>query len=189
MQKLFYATSNAGKFAEVEKFFAQHAPEFKVEQYKEDLVEIQTNDQQHIAFHKAQQAWEKLQVPVLVDDAGVYFEKYKDFPGTMSKFVYQGIGFEGLLKLAEPQDKAFFKVTVAYAHGNGLIELFDDTCFGFIVHPKNFNMPPTLPYLAIFAPQGETKSLAELRITDAMQRYNPRVNALKKFLQWHSRHS
>jgi XTP/dITP diphosphohydrolase len=187
MQELYYATTNAGKFAEVKRFFAQHAPDIIIKQCEEDLIEIQTNDQQFIAVQKAQQAWHKLQSPVLVDDAGIYFKKYAHFPGTMSKFVYQGIGFEGLFKLVDPHDEAYFKVSLAYAAGPH-IHVFEDTCNGYIIHPKNFEAPPTLPYLDIFVPEGEVQTFAQLGTSETMDRYNPRRNALKKFLAWYKEH-
>ena len=184
MQELFYATTNPGKFAEVEAFFKQYAPGVTIYQYAEDIAEIQTNDQNLIASYKAQQAWDRLQQPVLVDDAGIYFEKYNSFPGTMSKFVYQSIGLEGLFKLVDPHDKAFFKVSLAYAYGPCNIEIFESICYGSIVYPKNVDIPATLPYLAIFAPHGEQQTLAELRLSDKMHHYNPRISSLQKFLQW-----
>ena len=184
--EIYYATSNSGKFAEVKNYLAEFAPHISLKQFDRDLPEIQTLDQRAIAVNKAQQAWNILQKPVLVDDAGVFCEKYNQFPGTLTKFVYEGIGFEGLLKLLEHNDKAAFVLQLVYMTGPDDYHVFEGRCEGRIVHPGSFDAPPSLPYCAIFAPTGSEKTLSQLMVTGEDRNYNHRIQALKKFLAWHS---
>ena len=41
------------------------------------------------------QAYKILKKPLITDDTAIYFEGYPGFPGTFTKFVFQGLGFSG----------------------------------------------------------------------------------------------
>jgi XTP/dITP diphosphohydrolase len=186
--ELYYATTNAGKFDEIKRFLHDHNSAIILKQFDYDLVEIQTSDQQAIALHKAAQAWDILHKPVLVEDCGIYFEKYNQFPGTASKWLYEGIGLENILKLVNEGDKAYFLMTLVYSYGPGYYKIFEGRCDGYITHPAQFSIPPGLPYpyAAIFAPDGLKQTLADIRFTPKEHEYNYRIHALKKFLSWYT---
>ncbi len=183
MHEVYYATGNKAKFEEARTFLSNNAPEIQLHNYDVDLDELQTLDQRVIAVHKARQAWEHLRKPVLIDDAGLYFEKYNQFPGTLSKYVYEGIGFEGLFKLVQPGDAASFKLTLVYWYGPEQYQVFEERADGTIVARKGSG-PTGLPFLQIFAPTGRTESYAELRTTPEWPLYNPRARALRAFVLW-----
>lgn len=186
MKKIYYATGNTGKFEEVVQFFKEHMPEVEVLMCDRDFPEIQTLDQRTIAVNKARQAWEYLNEPVLADDAGVYFEKYNNFPGVYTKFVYEGIGLEGLFRLVEPGDRATFRLTLAYYHGDHQCEVFEGIVPGSISHQITAPAHPQLPYDALFVPDNSgNRTFSELRKTEEHIQFNYRVHALKKFLAWH----
>ena len=184
-QTIFYATSNHGKFDEVARYLAENAPEIELKQLDCDLAEIQTDDQKKIAAYKAFQAYELCNAPLLLDDAAIYFTKYNNFPGTYAKQVSQGIGMQGLLKLMNPGDTAYFKLTMMYANNEGNLYEFEGRCDGTIVHPKDFSAHPQLPYDAIFKPNGSQKTYAEMRHTKEEAKYSYRIQALQKFLEWY----
>lgn len=183
--KIYYATSNASKFGSVYRYISTQAPHIFLQQYDRDVAEIQSLSQVEIAINKAQQAWDYLKQPVLVDDTGFYIEKYNQFPGTLSKFVFEGIGFEGLLKLASPGDKAFFMGSIVYCDGPGQYKIFEDRCEGAIVKPIDFNVPKGYPYIFFFTPNGSSKSYAELYAAGEDEPFNFRIKALKKFITWY----
>jgi non-canonical purine NTP pyrophosphatase (RdgB/HAM1 family) len=185
MTEIYYATSNSGKFDEVARYCKQHVSQFMLRQFDHDMPELQSRNQQIIAINKAELAWNVLQKPVLVDDSGIYFDRYDQFPGTLTKYIYQGIGFEGLLKLVNPGDKASFLLTMVYIEGPGQFQLFEGRCEGQIIHPTNFNTEPALPFDAIFVPANETRTYAELRHTADESRFSYRIRALQKFLAWY----
>src|SRR3972149_6956296 len=97
--ELHYVTTNPGKFTEIADYLHTASPQITLKQFSPDITEIQTTDQLAIAVDKAKKAWDLLKKPLLLDDAAIYFEKYHKFPGTLSKFVSEGIGFEGLKRL------------------------------------------------------------------------------------------
>lgn len=182
MNELYYVTSNPDKFAEVDRFVRQAGVPLILKQAAIELVEIQSLDAAEIARDKARQAWEILKKPCIVDDAGIYFERYNNFPGTMTKFIYESIGFEGLFKLIEPGDRAYFKLVLAYCASEGSIVMFEGICHGTTTQPVDNNFPAQLPYAAVFIPDGQTRTLAELRLTDEDHPYNYRIFAFKQFL-------
>ncbi len=184
-KELYYVTGNDGKFKEVKDFLERYNPEITLKQYHVDLVEHQTFDQRAIALSKAKQGWDLLQKPLLVDDAGIYFEKYNNFPGVFTKFIYHGIGFEGLLKLTEEDSRAYFLLYLVYIDGPKSYEVFEGKCQGKITWEQNgATAHPKLPYDEIFLPDGSAKTYAQLRGSQEMDEYAYRLKALRKFLKW-----
>ncbi len=186
MNEIYYSTGNSGKFKEVSSYLSKNEPDINLKQLDQDLIEIQTDDQTEIAIYKAKQAWEILKQPVLVDDAGFYVKKYKNFPGTLSKFVYQGLGFEGMFKLFAHNDPAQFVVVLVYIYGPGKYRVFEHSSEGRVFIPAGeMHLDPKLPYLSIFSPEGFDKSYSQLRAIQDDSILNPRIHALKAFLNWY----
>lgn len=184
MNELYYATGNSDKFELVFHYLEKNAPHILLKQFPKELTEIQSYDQKEVALDKARQAWKELQKPVIIDDAGIYFEKYREFPGVLTKYVFLGLGHEGLRKLVDSGDKAYFKCTMVYCYGPEQYETFFGTCPGHIVHQTEYTASKDSPYDVIFAPEGETRTFAELRAAGEYERYHYRLDALKQFLQF-----
>ena len=182
--EIYYVTGNPGKFDEVKRYLEAHEPTIDLIQFDADLPEPQTLDQRHIAKTKARAAWELLKKPLIVDDSGIFFDAYNHFPGTLTKFVHKGIGFDGIFTLTAKNNKATFRLTLAFCDGDDRLALFDGSCAGTIVKPRA-EAPPTLPWDAIFKPDGSDKTYAELRGTDGEDEYFYRIRAIKAFLSWY----
>lgn len=182
--ELYYATGNSDKFELVVRYLEKNASHIQLKPCTHDLIEIQSYDQQEVAIDKARQAWALLQKPVIVDDAGIYFEKYRDFPGVLTKYVYRGLGHEGLLKLVAPGDKAYFKLTMVYWYAPEKYEVFVAQCSGHIVHQTTFKAGEGSPYDVMFAPAGETRTFAQLRAEGEYEKYHYRIDAVKELLHW-----
>ncbi|MFC1894958.1 non-canonical purine NTP pyrophosphatase [Candidatus Dependentiae bacterium] len=185
--EIYYVTSNDGKFEEVQQFIEKNKPNIKLKQFKIDIEEIQSFDQKKIAIDKARKAWHAVKKPLLIDDAAIYFEKYNNFPGTLSKYVSLGIGFEGIKKLIEVGDKAFKMLHMIYIDHLDSITIFEEKCYGTLVKPKKFIGNPSLPFDCVFLPQGSKKTYAELRNTKESDNFFHRINALKNFLKWYKK--
>ncbi len=182
--KIYYVTNNAGKFEEVRDFFKKNAPLFHVKQYAIDIDEIQSLDQKKVVLDKVKKAYSVVKKPLLLDDGGLFFDAYHQFPGTLSKFVFQGLGFKGLFKLVEEDNRASFILQLAYTDGVQT-QLFEGVCRGIIVKPEDLSSHPKLPFTALFKPEGADKTLAQLRYTDDFFRFSFRQQALKKFMDWY----
>ena len=190
-KEIHYITGNSGKFKEVQRFiynynFSSIVSSFVLRQVNiEEIYEIQSLDQKKIALHKAQQAWHLLKKPLILDDSGIYFNKYFNFPGTLTKFVYDGIGLEGLLKLVVAGDRATFRLLLVYIDREGLYKVFEGQCEGTIVIPNKILAHPQLPYDDIFLPDEAKKTYAEMRGHTEFDGYFYRLRAVKKFLEWY----
>lgn len=183
--EIYYVTGNAGKFEEVLDFFQRKCPEVSIKQHPLDIDEIQSLDQKVVVCDKVKKAFAVLKKPLLLDDGGIFFEAYHKFPGTLSKFVFQGLGFKGLFKLVEEDNRAAFILQLAYTDGKQ-IKLFEGICRGVIIIPSDFATHPQLPFTAIFKPNGSDKTLAELRYTEDFFNYSFRQQALQKFVEWYT---
>ncbi len=184
-RELYYVTGNVGKFEEVKDFMARVGSNIDLKRVDLDLAEMQTLDHEGVAVDKAKQAWRAVQRPLLVDDAGVYFDAYHRFPGTLTKFVYEGIGFKGMLKLTEDDHRAYFLIYVVYINGPLSLQVFEGRCDGKIVEPKVLQAHPKLPFDDVFVPIGENRTFAELRSAGEIDPYSYRIMAVKKFLDWY----
>lgn len=158
---LYYVTGNPSKF----KLFAKFIPatiNIELKQFEYNLVEEQTENQHEIALSKAKQAWSQLKSPLIVDEVGVYFHKYKNFPGSFTKFVYKGLGFDGINKLMEEGDGLSIELIVVYAFGETDFKMFTTTVSGHFKKPSNQNHDNNAPFDLVFVPDGFDKSYVEL---------------------------
>ncbi|MBU4269923.1 hypothetical protein KJ644_03630 [Candidatus Dependentiae bacterium] len=184
-QEIFFVTGNSGKFKEVKTYIEKYVPEIELKQLKVDITEIQSMDQKEICIDKALKAWSMIKKPLIVDDGAIYFEKYNKFPGTMTKYVYEGLGFDGILKLVDNGDKAYFLLQIAYIKNPDNIILFEGKSEGTIRKFEKFNGDPSLPYASIFVPTGSNKIYEELRNTKEGEPFMHRIKALKAFVDWY----
>lgn len=182
-KEIYYATGNQGKFNDVKKFIESNS-DIEVKQLDVDLPEEQTLDQKAIAIDKAEQAWNYLQKPVFVDDSGMYFSSYPDFPGTMTKFVYKTLGFEGIYKLIQPGEKAEFILTLAYKFGPKKkdIKVIITKTPGILIAPPKEIHAINLPFEHVLIPDGYDKVLYDLRSTDEYKKVHCRLLGVKKLL-------
>lgn len=182
---VFYATTNTGKFEEVKRFIDQHDPTIELKQFDGDLPEIQTMDQEEIAIDKAKQAWKVLKKPVLVDDSGVFFSRYKNFPGTLSKFVFHGIGYDGILKLTKDDPRAEIRLCMVYKDEDDGCHVFEGVTKGTIIEPETLEVHPNFTYSPIFKLEGSDKTIEQVRGTKEEGKFAYRLKALQKFLNWY----
>ncbi|MBL4587855.1 hypothetical protein JKY79_00765 [Candidatus Babeliales bacterium] len=183
-KSIYYATSNSGKFSEIQRYCKNYAPDVEVKQFKYDLPELQNDDQIAIAVHKAETAWNLLKKPVLVDDSGLFIKRYKGLPGTMSKYAMHSLGLEGVMRLIDDQEPANFIVTLAFAHETGKIETFQGICKGHLIKIEEMPQKDHLPYSNFFVPEGHYLPYAQLRGTPAEKVFGPRHKALTNFFNW-----
>ena len=110
LDQLKFVTTNANKVQEASKIFG-----YPLEQVSTLMIhEIQTHDINKIVEHKAQQAYEKLKCPVLVEDSALIFSAWNDLPGALVKWFEHSVGCEGLLKMLEGfENRKAFAICVA----------------------------------------------------------------------------
>lgn len=183
MIKIHFVTRNKGKFREVETLAKQYG--IIVEQLEIDKLEIQANDIRDVALYAARYVFEKIgrNKNIVVEDAGLFINALRGFPGPYSSYVYKTIGINGILKLMDniKDRSAFFKAVVVFESPQ-----FGEKVFEGIVHGKialkakgsmGFGFDP------IFIPEGSTKTFAEMSIEEK-NKFSHRAIAFKRFFEW-----
>jgi len=180
----FFVTGNIHKFNEARLFLAKY--KVAVAMLKIGAVEIQDDNLENIAKASATDAAKKCGLPIFVEDAGLFIEALKGFPGPYSSYVYRTIGTKGILKLMENTAKreAYFQSVVAFSSPEEAPKCFRGKVKGKISMEERgssgFGFDP------IFEPSGgPKKTFAEMTIAEKNE-YSHRAKALRKFAEWYA---
>jgi len=181
---VFLATGNVHKFHEARRVLAEFG--ISLAMLKVKAKEIQDDDVENVAKTVAVEAARNSNLPIIVEDSGLFVTALNGFPGPYSSYVYRTIGVEGILKLMEKIDNrnAYFKSAIAFCtpqstkpvcfigevHGKIAFKARGDSGFGFdpIFEPEN----------------GGGKTFAEMNLEEKNQ-FSHRAKALRKFAAWH----
>ena len=178
LSELFFVSSNENKFREAERILSNLG--VKINFSKTTLKEIQSNNLNDIAEHKAVNAYELVQKPVIIEDDGLFIDSLHGFPGPYSSYVYDTIGNEGIMKLLEnsqTRDAKFVSI-IAYCDSDCDVKLFESSIPGkisSIIEKGGWGYDP------IFIPDGESKTYANVSDKD---KFSHRSAALTKFSNW-----
>jgi XTP/dITP diphosphohydrolase len=108
---IYFVTSNKGKMTEAQAIFGN------LVQKNIGYTEIQTDRLEEVVAFGMKEVVARLNGPVMIEDAGLFIDGLKGFPGVYSAYVFQTLGNEGILRLMDGIDerKAAFKSVVGYA--------------------------------------------------------------------------
>lgn len=187
-KKIWYATNSKLKFNEALSFCKSKGLSNELLQEETELFEVQTRDPKDIrtvALHKGKQAWDRIGNPVLIEYTGLFLNKYGNFPGSLTKHVFKGIGYRGMFRLVDSGDNAVFVSFLTYVDEYGNANVFEGRQEGFIVKPEKLEFNSEFPFDQIFVPQGFDLSYEELKKepTPAFEQASYRLSALHKFVQ------
>ncbi|MEM1587135.1 MAG: XTP/dITP diphosphatase [Candidatus Bathyarchaeia archaeon] len=180
---IFFATKNVNKFNEARRVLTEY--HISVAMIKIKTLEIQDNDVERIAKVSALNAAREVNLPVIVEDSGLFIEALNGFPGPYSSYVYQTIGINGILKLLTGvvNRKAYFKSVVVFCDPEGEAKCFQGIVYGKIANEARggggFGFDP------IFEPNGEpNKTFGEMTIEEK-NKFSHRARAFRKFAKWY----
>jgi XTP/dITP diphosphohydrolase len=179
-----FITSNKNKVLEAQ---ARLGPKFEVRQWDVECPEIQADTLEEVALASARYVIEK-HVPkeaFILEDAGLFVEGLKGFPGPYSHYVHDTLDCKGILKLLEDTKgngrKARFEAVLVYAAPGKKPALFKGICRGKIAESEKgtngFGFDP------IFVPDGETRRFAEMK-PEEKGKYSHRGLALKALVDY-----
>lgn len=174
LSDVFFVSSNNHKFQEVYSILDRL--NITVKHHVATLPEIQSESLYDIASHKAAHAYTLLKSPVIVEDAGLFIDSLKGFPGPYSSFVYNTIGNEGILDLVKTDRVATFRSIVAYNDGS-TSRCFSGDIRGII---SKKIVGAGWGYDPIFVPDGSYNTLAHIDKVSFSHRYL----SLKSFAAW-----
>ncbi|MFH0973617.1 MAG: non-canonical purine NTP pyrophosphatase [Candidatus Micrarchaeota archaeon] len=188
IKKIVFVTTNGGKLREARGALAPFG--VRVVGRSLHLEEPQSDDVRAIVLAKARQALRKVKAPLIVEDTGIFFEEYDNFPGAYARPFVTGVGIEGVLRLLSGRNvkrSAFFQSIVAFAAPKAKPKIFVGRCYGEITKKRRGKAHHArLPYDEIFVPKGFKKTFAEMSVAQKA-RISHRAKALATFGKWFSR--
>lgn len=182
---IFFATNNVNKFNEARRILAEY--KIAIGMLRVKSLEIQSENLEEIAKTSVLEAFRKCNLPIIVEDAGLFIDALNGFPGPYAAYVYKSIGNEGVLKLMENVENRNAKFQSVIAHHSPELEepmLFKGEVLGRITKEKRqgnsgFGFDP------IFEPlNGCGKTFAEMTI-DEKNKFSHRAKALRRFAEWY----
>ena len=178
-------TSNLGKVEELTyilKPFGHKASQLNIE-----CPEIQAATLEEVVdFGLDWLGAKKIQTPVIIDDAGIFVEALENFPGVYSRYVYDTIGLQGVLKQMENVDDRVtsFKCVIGLMLEDGSKHKFVGECKGNLIHEMRGT--GGFCYDPIFIPDGHNKTVSEL-FTEEKNEVSHRGRAMKELVDFLSK--
>ncbi|MBS7632074.1 XTP/dITP diphosphatase [Candidatus Bathyarchaeota archaeon] len=183
---IFFATGNINKFNEARKVLAEF--DLAVALIKVKALEIQSNSLEEIAIASVTDAFSKCNLPIIVEDAGLFVDVLNGFPGPYAAYVYKTIGNAGLLRLLrdEKNRKARFRSVIAYKSAEvETPKLFGGESHGIIVsEERRGDRRSGFGFDPVFKPDESGKTFAEMSIEEK-NLYSHRARALRSFAKWY----
>jgi XTP/dITP diphosphohydrolase len=161
MKKITFITTNKHKFEEVKNILDEFRIE--VEQLVMEYDENKETSMDEVCKKASKELAEKLNKSIFVEDTGLFFDAYDNFPGPLPKFVFNGIGFEGIFRLLKDKNRsAYFKTVIGYCEPGKSPILFEDIMTGKFSEEVIKPEKDVMPYDHIFIPEGCNKVIAEM---------------------------
>jgi len=184
---IFFATGNFNKFNEARKILAEYNIATAMLRVKN--VEIQSESLNEIAKASVIDAFNRCHLPVIVEDAGLFVDALKGFPGPYAAYTYKTISNPGLLKLMENVEnrKATFRSAIAYYDGQSELVCFEGEAAGKIASDERWGTGKSgFGFDPIFEPSGSKKTFAEMALEEK-NGFSHRANAIRKFAEWYKK--
>lgn len=186
MKKLIYLTTNSHKVEEANEFFGKKYG-FNLEIMNPDfeVIEIQAKTCGEVAAFSAKYAAEKLNCPVLKSDSGLYIDALGGLPGPYNAYFDKQIGIDKFLKLFknETNRKARIEHTFAYCEPGEEPVVFTGGGTGTI--SKEARGTRGRWHDKFYIPDGETRTLSELRDIDHEYEASFWGTAKDDFAKWY----
>jgi len=181
-RRALFLTSNKGKFREAAAVAA--ASGLKLRMLPAPKVEIQSESLWEIAAYAAKEAANRLGVPVVAEDAGLFIDHLNGFPGPYSSDVFKRLGIRGILKLMEDVShrRAKFSSVAAFCAPQRRPRCFTGISAGHIdVRTRGdggFGFDP------IFVPtKGDGRTFAQMTVREK-NRLSHRAASFRKLSRW-----
>lgn len=131
MEKLSFVTSNIHKFEEISDYFKD--TKLKINHVNQKYAELQADSFLQIVLSSSSILSSTIDQPFIIEDSGLSVSDLNNFPGPYSSYVFQTIGWDGILKLMKNVDNrnAHFTSTIALAE-NDTIKTFEGITKGKI---------------------------------------------------------
>lgn len=178
--KLHFVTKNRFKYSEVKRALEPFG--IDVIQVADEKIEPKEFTIEEVAELNAKHFYDKLGVPVVVEDTGIFFDAYSSFPGNHPKLMFNLLGYKGLLKLLDGENRnAEFRSVVGYCD-SGDVKLFKGILRGEISEEVHDEDADVMPYERIFLLDGKPISKLTREEKNKISHRSKAFNALGKTL-------
>jgi len=177
--RIWMGTSSDHKYMEAQEVLAEYGVE--LERLNIERVEIQADDPELIAEYSLKVL--DVDVPILIEDAGLYIDKYYGFPGPYSSYALRTIDNEGILKLLEGEDErgAKYLSAVAFRDGDTSVTFTGEVVGRIATKTRGTN---GFGYDPIFIPdEGDGRTFGEMTAVEKA-RISHRARAFRKLGDW-----
>lgn len=177
--KIWMGTSSDHKYEEAREVLTEYGVE--LERLSIDRVEIQADDPELIAEYSLKVL--DIDVPILIEDAGLYIDKYYGFPGPYSSYALRTIDNEGILKLMEGETErgARYLSAVAFRDGDTSVTFTGEVVGRIAMEKRGTN---GFGYDPIFMPEeGDGRTFGEMSAAEKA-RISHRARAFRKLGEW-----
>ena len=185
---VFFATGNIHKFDEARSILT--GLDIAVGMLRVKDVEIQSDSLVEIAKSSALDAFKRCHLPIIVEDAGLFIDALKGFPGAYAAQAYKTVGNKGLLKLMEGVEdrKAVFRSAIAYCDSEAKAPVvFEGEAEGEITMDERSGRGESgFGFDPIFQPSGSAKTFAEMTLEEK-NGFSHRAKAVRKFAEWYKK--
>jgi XTP/dITP diphosphohydrolase len=183
---ILFATNNVNKFSEARKVLSEY--KIAVGMLRVKSLEIQSDNLQEIAKASVRDVFDRCHLSIVVEDAGLFIDALKGFPGPYAAYVYKTIGNEGLLRLMKnvKTREARFESAVAYFSA----ELESPVCFDGVVQgeivteERRGNTSSNFGFDPVFKPDSSLTTFAEMSLPEK-NKCSHRSSAFRKFAKWY----
>ena len=186
MKKLIYLTTNPHKVLEANKFFKEkYGFDLEIVNPDFEILETQAKTCSEVASFSAKYAADKLGYAVLKSDSGLYLDALGGLPGPYNAYFDKQIGAEKFLKLLENETnrQARLEHCFAYCEPGEEPIVFTGGGTGTISYELKGNMGRWHDFF--FIPDGEEKTLSELREIDYEKEATYWGDAKDQFAKWY----
>ncbi len=126
-----------------------------------DLPEIQSLDILEVLRAKGEEAWRRLERPIVVEETGLELAAFGGFPGPLVKWMLEAVGSAGIARAAHAMGdpRATADCALIYLDGESELVGRGETCGELVLEPqgaRGFGWDP------IFVPEGRQQTYAEL---------------------------
>jgi non-canonical purine NTP pyrophosphatase (RdgB/HAM1 family) len=187
MKTIVYLTTNKWKIREAELVLHDmYGIDIKAMEPDFEIYEIQAKTCSEVAGFSARYAADKLGLPCLKSDTGLYLEALGGLPGPYNAYFDKQIGTEKFLKMlkGEKNRKARLEHCFAFCEPGGEPIIFKGENTGMITREPRGKDGRWHDFF--YVPDGETKTLAEIGDEDPARKasfYGEAIHDLAKWLK------
>jgi len=188
MKKLVYLTTNKHKVEEAKRhFIKRYGFDLEIQNPDFEVIEIQASSSIEVVKYSVKYGAEKLKRPVLKSDTSLYIDYLGGLPGPYNAYFDKQIGVEKFLDMMKnvKNRKARLEHFFGFCEPGNEPIIFSGGSKGKIGFKAEGNRGRWHDFFYI--PEGETKTLSQLRDEDEMYEAQFWGTAIDDFAKWYKK--